>query len=1218
MLSISQGFFRGRGVANLLMSIAKHSLRDKRGPGVGKLIACVLYALSFLPVGAQPPVVLDENTTVSILNRSARVKPDGTWRIDNVPANFGPVRVRATRVKDGVTTTGQSDFVDLQANVLNGFSPFLLGGSTQIPTKLTLSSALSTLTSAGQTSPVTVVATYPDTSVKNVSAGGEGTTYTVSNPAVATISPDGLVTAVSSGTILVSANNDGAMGIIRIEVVTSGDTDGDGLSNDLEIANGLNPNDPVDAFEDPDMDGLTNREELVTHGTDRLLRDSDADGLSDGEEVLGTRGTVTDALLPDTDGDGVNDLLEFQTGSDPTDRTSINLADALESLEVTPLSFVLTVNTIIGEASRQLAVTGSLRDGNSIDLTTTGRFTNYTSSNLAVANFGTPDGRVFAGENGTATITVTNSGFSRTVLVTVRTTSPSALSSVTIPGFANSVAVNGNYAYIAAGAAGLQVVDVTDRRNPRVIGALDTPGNANDVRVVGNLVYIADGTAGLQIINVATPSAPAVVGSINTPGEAWDVAVAGTRAYVADGPSGLQVLDISSPAAPRIVGSVDTLGTAKGVDVSGARAVIADGPTGLQVVDVSDATRPNIVGSLSYNGDARDVVLSGNFAYVADFNTSFTSIDITDPLQPILRASTPLNTVGRLQNLAVAGRFALGAAVDFANSIPIVDVGQPANPIARALLAVTPVQGDQGHGITVDSSFVYLAAVQGSSSIQNGINGTSRLYIGQYQAIDDTRGISPQVAITNPLDGSVVVEGETITVSVEATDDVEVASVSLRSNGIPVGVDTVIPYEFSLTVPTGMAFLDLTAEATDFGNNTASSPGVLLSVVPDPGTTVLGWVVDAAGNRIAGAQVSIFGDNTITTASDGSFTVDGVSTIRGNIIANASSVVNGVLLAGSSASVIPVRGGLTDVGDIIITEAFFETQYGASLAQCDDCWVQVDLPFDFVFFGTVYRSVFFDGNGRVSFGFGSEDFSESIGELSDQPIVSAFWNDWDARTIPGSGIFYNGALPGRAVFTWLQMPEYIGSVTKPRVTFQITLFQDGRVQFGYNGINVPFGVIGISAGPGSTQQVVDFSAQPTFSFSGRRTVAEQFTGSFDLDRSFITWTPNAFAGYDVRVLSRAPEASTVDRAARTLAAPTPAPASVVVVQPKPATLVFVSRAGVIYSLQSNASSTPGDGNWQTIQTPITGDGRMIELALPPSRPGASTPRYRVIPAPSVR
>ena len=438
----------------------------------------LLVNLSVSSIFAQGTVALDDSCVVSVLNRSAGVRADGTWRIDNIPANFGPVRIRATCVKNGVTTSGQSDYVNLDLNIVNGFSPFSLGNATQIPAKLTVTAAAATITQSGATDQLVVTATYPDSTTANVTAEANGTSYTVSNPAIATITQDGLVTANASGTVIVSAISEGAVGIIQLKVMFSGvDSDGDGILDDIEIANGLNPNDPVDAREDADGDGLTNKQELVDFGTNLRVSDTDGDGISDGEEVVvGTDGFVTNPLLADTDGDGVRDLLEIQTGSNPTDRNSVNLAQALLSLEVTPPTFVLTVNTIVGEASRQLTVIGHLRDGNTIDLVSTSRGTNYTSSNLLVANFGSPDGRVFAGQNGQATITVTNSGFSDTAEATVTSTTPTPLSFVTIPGTANNVDVNGNFAYVAAGASGLQVVDVTDRRAPRVVGTLDTPG----------------------------------------------------------------------------------------------------------------------------------------------------------------------------------------------------------------------------------------------------------------------------------------------------------------------------------------------------------------------------------------------------------------------------------------------------------------------------------------------------------------------------------------------------------------------------------------------------------------------------------------------------------------------------------------------------------------------------------------------------------------------
>lgn len=59
----------------------------------------LLLALSLATVAHAQ---LNENCTVSILNRTAQARPDGTWIATNVPANFGQVRARATCVENGI------------------------------------------------------------------------------------------------------------------------------------------------------------------------------------------------------------------------------------------------------------------------------------------------------------------------------------------------------------------------------------------------------------------------------------------------------------------------------------------------------------------------------------------------------------------------------------------------------------------------------------------------------------------------------------------------------------------------------------------------------------------------------------------------------------------------------------------------------------------------------------------------------------------------------------------------------------------------------------------------------------------------------------------------------------------------------------------------------------------------------------------------------------
>lgn len=99
------------------------------------------------------------------------------------------------------------------------------------------------------------------------------------------------------------------------------DTDGDGLTDDLEVRAGLDRKD-----EDTDGDGLSDFAELGYRFSSPLKADTDGDGTDDGAEdpdedgltaarELGLRTTPTRA---DTDQDGLADARELKLGTEPT------------------------------------------------------------------------------------------------------------------------------------------------------------------------------------------------------------------------------------------------------------------------------------------------------------------------------------------------------------------------------------------------------------------------------------------------------------------------------------------------------------------------------------------------------------------------------------------------------------------------------------------------------------------------------------------------------------------------------------------------------------------------------------------------------------------------------------------------------------------------------------------------------------------------------------
>ena len=97
------------------------SLRSLRRQ-VSTLLFAGLGLAAATPALAQAPPALNEHCIVSVLNRNVRVKPDGTWVLPNIPANFGFVRARATCTVNGETISGES-------------APFLIAanGSIDVP-----------------------------------------------------------------------------------------------------------------------------------------------------------------------------------------------------------------------------------------------------------------------------------------------------------------------------------------------------------------------------------------------------------------------------------------------------------------------------------------------------------------------------------------------------------------------------------------------------------------------------------------------------------------------------------------------------------------------------------------------------------------------------------------------------------------------------------------------------------------------------------------------------------------------------------------------------------------------------------------------------------------------------------------------------------------------------------------------------------------------------
>lgn len=253
------------------------------------------------------------NCVVTSQNRNSQVNADGTFLLPNVPAAQGTYRTRVVCPQpDGTVLGSTSAPLVLTPNGYTVLPLLPLLPMQPQPASINLLVDSGNLGSVGSTVQLQTQSVDPGGYGSDVTAAANGTTYETSNIAVATVSASGLVTATGPGAVLITARNDGLVGTIQLQSFGLLDSDGDGMPDVYEVANGLNPFDPTDAAQDPDNDGLTNLQEYQL-GTNPRVADTDGDGVNDGQEV--SQGT--NPLNPDTDGDGLTDGQEATLGTNP-------------------------------------------------------------------------------------------------------------------------------------------------------------------------------------------------------------------------------------------------------------------------------------------------------------------------------------------------------------------------------------------------------------------------------------------------------------------------------------------------------------------------------------------------------------------------------------------------------------------------------------------------------------------------------------------------------------------------------------------------------------------------------------------------------------------------------------------------------------------------------------------------------------------------------------
>jgi hypothetical protein len=202
---------------------------------LGRWAPATLAVLLVFAGTGNAQITLDETWTLSVAGQTVQVNPDGSFVISNIaaPDQFGPggpgtrpdflsddfLRLIGFSTVDGVTRYVFSEPFQIQQG-----EPFVITELTftltppPFPESIRVVPEIPTLTEIGETTQLTVTGTLIDGSQMDLTPRTSWTTYRTSNPDIATVDPDGLVTAVNEGMVFLAAMNEAATSVAQVDI----------------------------------------------------------------------------------------------------------------------------------------------------------------------------------------------------------------------------------------------------------------------------------------------------------------------------------------------------------------------------------------------------------------------------------------------------------------------------------------------------------------------------------------------------------------------------------------------------------------------------------------------------------------------------------------------------------------------------------------------------------------------------------------------------------------------------------------------------------------------------------------------------------------------------------------------------------------------------------------------------------------------------------------
>ncbi len=298
------------------------------------------------------------------------------------------------------------------------------------------------------------------------------------------------------------------------------------------------------------------------------------------------------------------------------------------------------------------------------------------------------------------------------------------------------IAVDGNFAYLAVGDAGIVVFQLAAAEGLKIVARYRSGGSANGLVINNAILYIADGANGLSIVDISDPTTLRQLGSHNKLGSTSRVRMDAMGLLLLNSDYQLHLVDASDAWQPRLIGSHDlSAGPAiSSMQFTRNLAYVARG-NALTQVDFSNASVPMISSEGVNQGGSRRAWIEGDSLYVADWFSGLHIYDISKP--NYLRQLGNFHTAGSAKGVLVHGNVAYVGDDD--HGLQIIDISKASDTHRLTEVAT----GGLAYTMKREDTLLYVADHRGGFHIVDISDPAHAHKLGSY----DTQGKAWAIAV---------------------------------------------------------------------------------------------------------------------------------------------------------------------------------------------------------------------------------------------------------------------------------------------------------------------------------------------------------------------------------------------------------------------------------------------------------------------------------------